>query len=120
MADSLNIKTETTIETLHRLLAELKARSEATTYKQHFPWIDHLSEVRNKEIAASLDEYILERIQNNQTAGIWMAVPSVVEWDRIDSFRYSKRSDAVQYYDVRLGEFIENLPGGTLWTCPQK
>ncbi len=54
-------------------------------YQTNFDWIDNLRVVSDPELINTLNEKLINAIQNDEQ--IELSVPDIVEWDKIDSFR---------------------------------
>jgi uncharacterized protein (TIGR04141 family) len=75
-------------------------------YKKAFDWIDQISDVRNALTIETLDALLLKKIEDEDFAKVWMAVPEVVDWVDVKGFRYLKRKQADLVDDLDIKAFL--------------
>lgn len=80
-------------------LEECYRRFTSDDYKSDFGWIDQISEVRDTRQQSILNDKLIESIVTD-AVGTWMAVPDIIEWEKISGFRYSPSSDLVDDIDT--------------------
>lgn len=80
------------------------------SYKDNFPWVDHLSEVKDQELLDRLDILLTETIFNRHFKRCWLATPDLVDWDRTIGFSYSKSPKSGIYHDIHFQNFLDTLP----------
>jgi uncharacterized protein (TIGR04141 family) len=97
---------------LHRYLDE----SKKTDYREHFPWLDHILEVKNPTVREALDGAIEEKLRREEFEGMWLAVPERVEWQNIDAFTYRNTDKAERHADIHLRTFFDELRNPTAIT----
>lgn len=107
--DALRTTGPFTLEGLPPLLRRCLAESKKTNYREHFPWLDHIQEVKNPTLRQTLDERIEERLRHGTFDGMWLAVPERVEWQNIDGFKYRNTETAEQHPDIHLRTFTDIL-----------
>ena len=56
-----------------------------------------------------LDTILIQRITQNDIERIWMVVPEVVPWERIDGFRFGLGRRSPLFHDIHLPEFRESV-----------
>lgn len=83
-------------------------------YQKDFGWIDNIKEVIDPSVKSTLNDELLallsEEVQGNRQAGkIWMAVPEIVDWVRIEGFRFSQSESAELNADLHLTDFFNSL-----------
>lgn len=91
------------------LLRRFLLESKKLEYREHFPWVDNIQEVKSPSLRDSLDEVLQERIRREDADGIWLAVPERVDWQAIEAFTYSSASSAERYVDIHLQTFRNAL-----------
>jgi uncharacterized protein (TIGR04141 family) len=79
------------------------------TYRENFDWIDQIKNIRNTSVLVSLNNSLIERINENELRGIWMAVPEVVDWIDFSGFKYSRSKNAQIHQDLDLQEFLNSM-----------
>lgn len=107
--DALHTAVPVALDSVSDLLGLYLDKFGDTSYRVNFPWVDHISEVSNGAFIEQLDRTIAERIASNHTDRIWMAVPEVIPWERVDGFVWQGRN-APRRHDVNLAGFIRSVP----------
>lgn len=106
--DALQTSVPIELDSLPELLASYYQQYLDDSYKANYPWVDHIAEISNRTLIDELDHEVIERIVRGQVDRIWMAVPDVTPWERIDGFRWSGRK-APCLPDVTLAGFTDSL-----------
>jgi uncharacterized protein (TIGR04141 family) len=107
--DALRTTGPFTLDALPALLRRYLAESEKTSYREEFPWLDHIQEVKNPELRRSLDEIVEAKLQRRDFDGMWLSVPERIEWQNVDGFTYRKSGTAQQHPDIHLRTFVDSL-----------
>jgi uncharacterized protein (TIGR04141 family) len=107
--DALRTTGPFTLEALPALLRRYLAESKKTDYRDHFPWLDHIQEVKNPTLRDALDEALQEKLRREEFDSMWLAVPERVEWQNIDTFTYRNTETAEQFPDIHLRTFTDSL-----------
>lgn len=114
-ADALTVTTEVPIPKLKRLLGRLLDKFESSDYQDQFAWIDHIHRLRPKGLKATeLDQQLIAKLEASRSTngvidGCWLSIPEVIEWSRVDGFKFSmKTTDGVDS-DLHLPGFIRTL-----------
>lgn len=111
--DALHSSVPTDLESLPSLLAIYHEKYLDDSYKKNYPWVDHISEISNRALIDGLDTRVVERIVAMQTDGIWMAVPEITPWERIEGFKWDGHAAPI-VPDVTLADFVASLKGRAL------
>ena len=82
-------------------------RYKETSYQERFAWIDNIKYVRDKSLIDSLDAKLIDEINNQNYAQVWMAVPEVINWEEIKDFVIS--NDSTHYSDIEIEKVINSL-----------
>ena len=114
--DALHTAIPASITSLRALLPAYFDKFLDTSYRTTFPWVDHISEVSNRAHVDQLDTRLTEQIASGSHDGIWMAVPDVLDWTRVDGFRWSGRQQPL-LNDIHLQGFLDSLPDLELLTA---
>lgn len=107
---SLHASVRVDMKGLRPLLRRLLDQSQSNAYKKTFPWIDQISEVKNKPLADKLDEAACESI-NKSGPRCWLGVPEIIDWTRVSGFRFSFKPKAPELPYIRMEDFVESLEG---------
>lgn len=107
--DSLMASVRINLEDLPDLLARYLAQYQSKEYRRSFPWVDHIAEVKDAALRGNLDRQLLDRIHHGRLETCWLAVPEIVDWDRIDGFRYGRRQRNPKHNDIDLRTWLNEL-----------
>jgi uncharacterized protein (TIGR04141 family) len=105
-SDQLTVTAEVTIQNLRDVLSAYYELSEKDTYKQNFPWVDNIREVRDPVLRAALDRQLAKDLAKG-TDGVWLAPPGSHDWSTCRGFSYENRSKAKIFQDLNLGEYFD-------------
>jgi len=114
--DALTAVVQVRLGGLPKLLAKyLKAYGE-TRYRDAFPWIDHIGEVRDATLREALDARLVELLRHGDLADMraWLCVPQLIEWANVGGFRYTDSGDPNP--DLHLRDFFATLRDRTSLT----
>jgi uncharacterized protein (TIGR04141 family) len=107
--ESMHINATVTIETLRELLHQYLEQFKLETFKETFPWVDHVSEVKESTLKTSLDALMLQAIVEHRSDKCWLALPEPIEWHRVAGFRYGGSRSRPLRNDIDLASFIADL-----------
>lgn len=106
--DSLQLTVNTDLGSLPHVLAHAHAQYQSTAYKSDYPWVDNVAEVRDSTIQLKLDADLATRVNATPVSGVWLAVPKVIDWDKVHGFKYSTSKRAPSYPDLHLRDFLNH------------
>lgn len=98
--DALKVSLPFELKDLPGLLDKAINLFDSESYKQSFPWIDRLSEVRNASIKNELDTKLIDKITKNDFSKTWLSIPEVINWENISGFRYQKAKRGELHDDI--------------------
>lgn len=107
--DNLTVNVKTDVAGLPELLETYLGRFRAKAYKKDFAWIDKIREVRDRQKIADLDGRLAKQFQLNAFEKTWMAVPEIVEWERIKGFRYGLGTKGSLDPDLHVSRLRESF-----------
>ena len=107
--DALKVSVKQTIDSIDDFLSECYRRYCREDYKETFPWIDQIAQVKDGALIKELNEKVIKKIQDSDFSKIWMAVPDIIEWDDVDGFSYSYDRAKKKYDDINIFEFLDGL-----------
>ncbi|MXX69639.1 MAG: hypothetical protein F4Y74_11845 [Gemmatimonadales bacterium] len=106
-SDALAITSHVTVDTLFEKLEVWWERSTSDDYKKSFPWVDNIAEEQNPETRARLDEKLEKQIQQGEWSKIWMAVPSLMDWNNVDGFIFRTETQSM-HATLGLDEYLRD------------
>jgi uncharacterized protein (TIGR04141 family) len=106
--DSLTVSVRTTMASVKELLPKYLKASRATGYRKKYPWVEQIAEVVSDTELARLDLKLVERVKQDRDPSVWMSLPDVVDWNKVDGFRHSRRPASPLRFDVHLSEWKED------------
>lgn len=112
--DSLSVRVRVDLDSLHSLLRRYLQKSDETTYREGFPWVDHVAEVRDPGLLPRLFSELLGILEGRAAGSAWAAIPEVINWVRFDGFRFGSPKVRRVYDDVTLGHLLEAVDGEPL------
>jgi len=115
-AESVHLNIPSHINALPELLENLSDRFVDVSYKKTFPWIDQIREVVNPELIDELDDLLVKQILSKQTERIWMAVPELISWERVQGFSFPTQKQSPIHHDILLDDFVESAGAITTHT----
>lgn len=99
------------LEGLVPFLVRLGEIAERNTYAADFPWVDNLHEVRDATLSDELWKGLLDRLKRGEEHTARLTIPEIVDWSKVDHFRYANARGAPQHVDVDLAEYmVERVP----------
>lgn len=107
--DSLNVSTDTQIGTIKEFIERIYDKYVDDSYKIDFPWVDHISEIKDKSRIVELENLLFHQIASGNLDKIWMAVPEIIEWNKVGGFCYLMNEKSPEYQDIHLPDFLNSL-----------
>jgi uncharacterized protein (TIGR04141 family) len=107
--DALSVSTNIKLDDLPSYLNQIHTKYLDDSYKEDFPWVDHLSEVKSNRKTDELNELLAEKISGADIDRIWLSVPELIPWDEVGGFCYYLKERAPEYHDIHLPDFIDSL-----------
>ncbi len=107
--DGLTVSTDIKIEGIGAFLERIYTNYTDDSYKKDFPWVDQIGEVKDKTVIDELDALMSSKIAAGETEKIWMAVPEIIQWDKVEGFCYKMNTSSAMFQDIHLPDFIKSL-----------
>lgn len=104
--DSVQLSLPIELADIPQLLNKIIKNYEDTKYQDRFSWVDNLKEVREKLLNKELDSQLVAGVISKELTKVWLAVPEIIEWDRIDGFKYQKEKLGELYDDLDWDEYL--------------
>ncbi|MFW9876825.1 MAG: TIGR04141 family sporadically distributed protein [Candidatus Thorarchaeota archaeon] len=104
---SLHISVAIKIYELPELCSRLLEKYNDKTYTEYFPWVDHISDVKNNPLINELNDLLLAAIHNKEyeSKSLFLAVPELVDWESVQGFKY-KTSDKELREDIHIADVL--------------
>jgi len=107
-ADALTFTAQITAKNLGEKCVEILHAFRDNRYKQHFEWVDHLSEVKDPHIVNMLNKALVETLKKRDTEKLHLAPPEVIDWQSVEKFRIGG-TRREQYDDLDIDEYMQAL-----------
>lgn len=108
--DALKLTVDVDLSSLKGLLSKVLKMYKDDSYKtKGFAFVDHIGEVKDRALSQTLDLKLISNIKLSHLEKIWLAVPEIIDWDRVVGFKYSMSAKSGRVYDVSIQEFVETL-----------
>lgn len=107
--DALTLAAHYDVDTIEELLEKSYYKYISNEYKDNFEWIDHIRHLRDKNEIDNLDEKLLERLKSKDFTSTWMAIPEIIQWDKILGFSWSSSKESILQDDLEIENFINNM-----------
>lgn len=105
--DIFSIAVEKNIHNIEEFLDYCYLKYNDIAYKNNFDWLDNIKAVRSKDLIENLNNYVIEKIKNQDFENIWMAVPDIINWEQVKCFKYSGSRD--EFDDIKIEKVIETF-----------
>lgn len=99
-SDSLHFSQEVNINTINDLIDKCYAQYNLENYKQNFEWIDHLEPIKETGKIATLNEVLMNSINNRNLETVWMAAPEILPWQEHITFHLGGRNQDYDDLDI--------------------
>jgi uncharacterized protein (TIGR04141 family) len=106
--DSLHISLKNNCDNIGEILGKYFKYYISEKYKENFPWIDNIKEVKDKDKIEYLNEKLISILMQegvDEESKIWMAVPIIADWSNIAGFSFSARKNQELFSDLFISDF---------------
>lgn len=110
--DLFSVSVPVDIDSVNDFLIFCYRRYQSDKYKEEFGWLDNIKEVKEKGLKENLNTELVKQINDCNYEDVWMAVPEIIDWEKVKDFRFKKADDG--YDDIELDEYINLLPSKTV------
>lgn len=107
-SSQLRIHTSIQPRKLPELCRKLAGLYNSTEYKTKFPELNNIVPIKDPAITRRLDERLVGAI-GDQESRLQLAVPGIVDYTNISSFKFSEGKKTPVYPDVRISHFYQHL-----------
>ncbi len=107
--DALSLSVKINASNVKDFLVKCYEKYKSDDYKKTFPWIDHISEIKDPKTVEMLDNDMVEKIKNinEQSSTVWMAIPEIIPWADVDEFKFGRQSFGD---DIDLPGYLKFIP----------
>lgn len=110
--DMLSVVADKTITDIENFLKYCFQVYGQTTYRTNYAWVDNYKFIKSKTLIEELNQKIVNYFNAKNFDFVWLAVPEVIEWEKISGFRISGCSDIEQ--DIDSEKFLSTFSGETI------
>jgi len=108
--DALVFSAEIEIEDIPAKAEKALDLYKSDRYKEHFEWVDHLSEVKDPDLLNVLNGQLITSLRNRDTRKMHLAPPEPIEWNEIDGFAYTTEGRSYNLKDdVDIDDYINTV-----------
>lgn len=102
-SDSLSLSIEASVDSMPDFLRKAYEAYESNAYKEKFAWADRIASVKSPSLIEDLNNIAAQLIEA-QNPSIYMAVPSVLQWEVVAGFRVNNQGDL--FDDICIDEVM--------------
>lgn len=84
--DVLSLSTDLNYDGMNEFLVNCYQTYIRTDYRDKFPWIDKMTEIKDKNTIEGLVIDVLERLNMTETENVWISIPEIVDYE-MDYFK---------------------------------
>ncbi|MEW6073588.1 MAG: TIGR04141 family sporadically distributed protein [Planctomycetota bacterium] len=107
--DGLTVTVAVALSDLPAQIERYMAQWRKRRYRERYPWVDQIGEIRDRRQARELDERLVERLAARELDQTWLAVPVPIDWSQVGGFRFSTSERAGTHDDIHLVAFFDSL-----------
>lgn len=105
--DSLSSSLRIELPDLSRFLERLCSAYLDDTYKERFPWVDNIYEVKEAVLRSALNGKLIDQLKARNFENTWLAPPEILDWAAVRFFAYSDASTAPELHDIHWKTFFD-------------
>ena len=105
--DALHVTLPITINNLPVLLDKYWTQWNGDAYKQSFPWLDQIRDVKDPVTVGMLNDKLIERLTSKDYSRLWLSIPEILDWTMIEGFKYGSLETSPLREDVRIQDYLE-------------
>lgn len=80
-----------------------------TDYRDQFDWLDDLQPVADRDRLASLESRVVNDLINGNVEHLDLCPPEIVDWNRVDGFRFHYDRRRELHPDLRLVDYLRGV-----------
>jgi uncharacterized protein (TIGR04141 family) len=97
------------INELPAMLDKYCAQWKNDAYKQNFPWVDQIRDVKDPILMGELNDKLIERLTIKEHNRLWLSIPEILDWTMIEGFKYGPLETSPLREDVRIQDYMEEV-----------
>ena len=107
-ATALHISVSVKIDSLQELCAKLLEKFADKGYREFFPWVDHIKDVKNALLIEELNDSLVKAVQNKDKGfeRIFLAAPELIDWEQVEGFKFEVSGDAPVMEDIHISDIL--------------
>lgn len=110
-ADNLILCAAVSFHELGAKCSEALRRYRLLNYRERYPWIDHLRQVRDPIVTRRLDDALSESLRGGNLDKLFLAPPRVIDPQLHEGFRFTNEArDAPHRPDIDIESFLSLVP----------
>lgn len=110
-SDSLSVSVKLDLSDLPVLLDAYRNNFEADLNAQIHQWVNNISMTKSTSVIDKLEIELNNRLAAGRLEGIWLAIPEIIEWTKVQGFTYTRGRKAV-HPDINLSGFLKSVKSG--------
>lgn len=108
--DIFNVTVDKKISNIDSFLKYCYNKYILDNYKEQFKWVDNIRLVKEKTIINKLNNKVVELLNDRNFYSVWLAVPEVLDWEKVRTFYISGQKDKNAFYmDIDNNVFIDSF-----------
>jgi uncharacterized protein (TIGR04141 family) len=112
--DALHVTLPININDLPALLDKYFSQWKNDAYKQNFPWVDQIRDVKDPITVGALNDQLIERLTNKELSRLWLSIPEILDWTMIEGFKYGSLETSPLREDVRIQDYLDEVKPGKI------
>lgn len=113
--DIFNLVIDKNINNIDDFLKYCYSKYILTTYKENFEWLDNIKLVKDRETIEKLNEIVVREFNEKNFTNVWLAIPEVLNWEKVDCIYISGQQDRnVKYNDIENDVFVDSFENGVI------
>ena len=115
-SDSLSVSVDVDIDGIGEFLDRCYEKYKSNDYRGAFSWIDNIFPLKQGSLIETLDNLLLENLQNEGENNIWLAVPDIIDWENIHELKFGEQGES--HEDILIEDFRHEVLAGVDISIP--
>lgn len=107
--DALSVSVEQNYNEIEPFLVSCYQLFTDNHYLQNFDWIDQMQVIKDKTLVQSLDEQMLEKLNERNFDSLWVSIPDIIDYNIPSYFRLKSENS---YDDVTISDIMNEYDEG--------